>query len=129
MINIDDQCLLCRRTLDQIEKEDGAFEANIDEGFMCNRCKFIVENESYRKSLKRYFGVYRYAEENERLKEQFRTRIDNELERIKGIIESLYSQYRGDVAYVDIEATIDQRRRELKREASNGSIRETQIGD
>lgn len=51
------RCTRCNRTLEEVQKQDGAFSLNYGESFMCNRCREREESENYWNGMKILFKV------------------------------------------------------------------------
>lgn len=53
------KCIKCDRTLEEVQKQDGAFELYSDRPFICNNCRKRQENEDFWNSMKKLFDVER----------------------------------------------------------------------
>ena len=66
------RCPHCKRSIEQIRREDGLVQVSSDEEFICRRCKNKLEYEAMENFHRKRFGVYELNTEIENLK----TRID-----------------------------------------------------
>lgn len=62
------RCTKCNRTLEEVQKQDGAFSLNYGESFMCNRCREREESENSWNNMKILFKVEEKDKEIAKLK-------------------------------------------------------------
>ena len=51
------RCVICKRTIDQIMKDEGEFTITSGEPFICNHCKALEEHWNWYNGMRKYFNV------------------------------------------------------------------------
>lgn len=65
------KCLCCKRTPEQVLREDGEVELSNIEAFICKTCKKIEEHKSYMSGIRKMFNVDKLEQENQALKDRW----------------------------------------------------------